>query len=161
MTVPVNAQILDTFSANTVPKYSNSIEGNPVLKPSLITDDGTTLRYNGNPVSGSGASGITGSGTAGFIPKFDTGSDILDSHIDDGLTTAGVVTSSEPVAVPYLLPQTIYSAAGTPLPAATTALKGAIAIVSDATTPTFLGAYVSGGTVLSPVMCTGSGWVTC
>ena len=55
---------------------------------------------------------------------------------------------------------TIYSAAGTPLPAATTALKGTRAVVSDATTPTFLGAYVSGGAVVAPVLCNGTTWVT-
>jgi hypothetical protein len=62
--------------------------------------------------------------------------------------------------VPILAPTVIYSAAGTPLPAASSALKGARAIVSDATLPTFLGAYVSGGAVVSPVICNGSGWVT-
>ncbi len=55
---------------------------------------------------------------------------------------------------------TIYSAAGTPLPAATTALKGTRAVVSDATAPTFLGAYVSGGAVVAPVLCNGTTWVT-
>jgi hypothetical protein len=59
-------------------------------------------------------------------------------------------------------PAVIYSAAGTPLPAASDALKGARAVVSDATIPTFLGAYVSGGAVMAPVLCTGlsGGWVT-
>jgi len=62
--------------------------------------------------------------------------------------------------VPILAPTTIYSAAGTALPAASSALKGARAVVSDATLPTFLGAYVSGGAVVCPVFCNGSAWVT-
>ncbi len=66
---------------------------------------------------------------------------------------------SEPDAA-VLVPGTIYSAAGTPLPAASTALKGARAVVSDATTPTYLGAYTSGGAVVAGVLCTGSAWVT-
>ncbi len=61
-----------------------------------------------------------------------------------------------------ITPKTIYSAAGTPLPTASDALKGARAVVSDATIPTFLGAYVSGGAVMAPVLCIGlsGGWVT-
>lgn len=57
-------------------------------------------------------------------------------------------------------PKILYSAAGTPLPAATSGLKGARAVVSDATLPTYLGAYVSGGAVVAGVICTGAGWVT-
>jgi hypothetical protein len=63
---------------------------------------------------------------------------------------------------PVLVPTVIYSVAGTPLPAASDALKGATAVVSDATTPTYLGAYVGGGAVFARVLCTGlsGGWVT-
>lgn len=57
-------------------------------------------------------------------------------------------------------PTVLYSAAGTALPAAATNLKGQIAVVSDATTPTYLGSYVSGGGVVTPVVCTGTDWVT-
>ncbi len=79
---------------------------------------------------------------------------------DDGVTLkynalAVVNADGSPVA-----PAIIYSAAGTPLPAASAALKGARAVVSDATTPTFLGAYTSGGAVVAPVLCDGSAWVT-
>ncbi len=59
-----------------------------------------------------------------------------------------------------LVPAIIYSAAGTPLPAASAALKGAKAVVSDATLPTFLSPYVSGGTVAATVLCNGTQWVT-
>jgi hypothetical protein len=100
---------------NILPKVT-ATTGISTLSASLLTDDGTTLKYNGNAVAG-GASGLTP-------------------------------------------PTTIYSAGGTPLPAATAALKGARAVVSDATTPTFLGAYVSGGAVVAPVLCIGTGWVT-
>jgi hypothetical protein len=62
--------------------------------------------------------------------------------------------------VPILAPAKIYSVAGTPLPAPTTALKGATAIVSDATTPTYLAAYVGSGAVMCRVLCNGSAWVT-
>jgi hypothetical protein len=58
------------------------------------------------------------------------------------------------------IPPVIYSAAGTPLPTAVAGLKGVRLVVSDATTPTYLGAYVSGGAVLAGVICTGTAWVT-
>jgi hypothetical protein len=54
----------------------------------------------------------------------------------------------------------IKSAAGTVLPTCNTALKGARNVVSDATAPTYLGTYTSGGTVVAPVFCNGSNWVT-
>lgn len=75
-----------------------------------------------------------------------------------GNNTAGVVTTSwvtGPAAPPV-----IYSAAGTALPSCVSGLKGATAIVSDATSPTYLGTYTSGGAVAAPVMCNGSGWIT-
>lgn len=56
---------------------------------------------------------------------------------------------------------TVYSAAGTALPTCdATHSVNAIALVSDATTPTYLGAYTSGGAVKAPVLCNGTGWVT-
>jgi hypothetical protein len=63
-------------------------------------------------------------------------------------------------AVPILAPTVIYSVAGTPLPGASSALKGARAVVSDATTPLYLVAYAGGGAVVCPVFCNGSAWVT-
>jgi hypothetical protein len=53
-----------------------------------------------------------------------------------------------------------FSAAGTALPTCNTAAKGSEAVVSDATSPTYLGAYASGGSVFAPVLCNGSGWIT-
>ena len=59
-----------------------------------------------------------------------------------------------------LVPGTVYSAAGTALPACASALKAQQAVVSDATSPSYLGTYTSGGAVLSPVICNGTNWVT-
>jgi hypothetical protein len=55
---------------------------------------------------------------------------------------------------------TLYSAAGTPLPTCSGGLHGQQLVVSDATAPTFNGAYVSGGAVIAAVMCGTTGWVT-
>jgi hypothetical protein len=53
-----------------------------------------------------------------------------------------------------------YSAAGTPLPTCNSTYHGMFAVVSDATSPTYRGAYTSGGAVETPVYCDGSSWTT-
>ncbi len=45
------------------------------------------------------------------------------------------------------------------LPAATTALQGSTATVTDATLPSFLGTLTGGGAVVCPVFCNGTAWV--
>ena len=82
--------------------------------------------------------------------------------IADGVGAAGVASTFSrgdhvhPVA-PYLAPGTLYSAAGTPLPAVT-GLAGARAFVSDATANVYGTAYVSGGAITAPVWCDGTAW---
>jgi hypothetical protein len=51
-----------------------------------------------------------------------------------------------------------YSAAGTPLPTCNTANRGMLALVSDATSPTYNGAYVSGGNVGALALCWNNAW---
>ena len=78
-------------------------------------------------------------------------------------TATGTTPGTLLVCMDYsgvLIPSVIYSAAGTAIPACNTARKGGRTVVSDATTPTFLGTYTSGGAVVSPVMCNGTNWVT-
>lgn len=50
-----------------------------------------------------------------------------------------------------------YTVAG--LPAASSSLKGAIAYVTDALTPSFLTIVVGGGSTVTPVFCNGTNWV--
>lgn len=70
-------------------------------------------------------------------------------------------TFTMPQTLPYTVPQTLYSAAGTALPTCAAGLKGASATVSDATAPTYMGAYTSGGAVTAAVICDGAGgWKT-
>ena len=80
----------------------------------------------------------------------------------DGSTIVVTAGVAKAVAGVPVAPGVVYSAAGTPLPAASDALLGARAVVSDATAPVFLSPYVSGGGVVAPVLCTGlsGGWVT-
>lgn len=72
----------------------------------------------------------------------------------------GNTVNGIPSACSTGVPVTIYSAAGTPLPSCVTTLKGKQLSVSDATSPTYLGTYTSGGAVTSPVMCNGTNWLT-
>jgi hypothetical protein len=57
-----------------------------------------------------------------------------------------------------------YSAAGTPLPTCASGIKGQNAVVSDATSPTYMGAYTSGGAITAAVICSYNGttyfWLT-
>lgn len=63
-----------------------------------------------------------------------------------------------------VLPKTLYSAAGTALPACGSTIKGEQAVVSDATTPTYMGTYTSGGLITAAVICSYNGttysWLT-
>ncbi|HEY1646120.1 MAG TPA: hypothetical protein VGF75_07220, partial [Candidatus Saccharimonadales bacterium] len=72
--------------------------------------------------------------------------------------TAGDATGTFKVA--NILAGVLYSAAGTALPTCVTGLKGQSAVVIDATSPTYLGAYVPSGAVVAPVLCNGTIWVT-
>jgi hypothetical protein len=54
----------------------------------------------------------------------------------------------------------LYSAAGVALPACAAGIKGAQAVVSDATAPTYNANYASGGAVVAHVVCNGANWVT-
>jgi hypothetical protein len=62
------------------------------------------------------------------------------------------------------LPGTIYSAAGTALPACESTSNGEQAVVSDAANPAYMAAYKSGGTITAPVICSYNGksysWLT-
>lgn len=62
------------------------------------------------------------------------------------------------------LPGILYSAAGTALPTCNSGERGATAVVSDATTPTYMGSYTSGGAVTAAVICSYNGttysWLT-
>lgn len=64
MSVPIPTAALDN-AANTLPKYLTSEAGVPVLGPSGVTDDGTTLKYKGVAVQTGSALSLTTTGTSG------------------------------------------------------------------------------------------------
>jgi hypothetical protein len=61
-------------------------------------------------------------------------------------------------------PSVVYSTAGTRLPSCTSEIKGQQAVVGDATNPTYMGAYKSGGSITAVVVCSFNGssytWLT-
>ena len=63
----------------------------------------------------------------------------------------------------YSTPTKLYSA-GTALPTCNAAMQGSSATVSDATSPTYMGSYTSGGTITAQVICSYNGstysWLT-
>jgi lysophospholipase L1-like esterase len=73
---------------------------------------------------------------------------------------APAITATTANNTPLVQMTTLYSAAGTPLPSCSGGTKGLEAVVQDATAPLYLTTYTSGGTVLAPVICNGTNWVT-
>lgn len=54
-------------------------------------------------------------------------------------------------------PGTLYSVAGTALPSCTSSINGQEAVVSDATSPTYMGAYSGSGGITTAVICSYNG----
>jgi hypothetical protein len=79
--------------------------------------------------------------------------------LDDGSGTCYTPSVGIPVS-----PTILYSAAGTPLPSCAVGIQGANSVVSDATAPTYMGAYTSGGGITAAVICSYDGtsysWLT-
>lgn len=74
----------------------------------------------------------------------------------------GVITTK--VTTPVQQSNFLYSAAGTPVPTCNAAALGEELIVSDATAPTYMAAYTSGGAITAKVLCSYNGssysWLT-
>jgi hypothetical protein len=81
-----------------------------------------------------------------------------------GVSNNWGVDSSGVEHVSSQIPVTIYSAAGTPLPTCASGIKGQRQVVSDATSPAYMGAYTSGGAITAEVICSYNGstysWLT-
>ena len=100
----------------------------------------------------SGASGIQiediGAGGGGVLIQSNNGNIVLTNNGGPGYIYENAL----------VVPGTVYSAAGTPLPAAASTPVGARAMVSDATANVYGTAYASGGSIVAPVYCDGSAW---
>jgi hypothetical protein len=73
----------------------------------------------------------------------------------NGAAGKWIETSRSPNSPPFF-----YSAGGTALPSCGSGNSGQALTVSDATGPTYNATYVSGGAVVSPVVCDGTNWKT-
>lgn len=82
--------------------------------------------------------------------------DFLSIDAGSGSLTLGVL--GRPIFLKAAVKLAEYTVAT--LPAASVALEGAIAYVTDATAPTYHGAYVGGGAVKCTVWCDGAAWFT-
>jgi hypothetical protein len=71
------------------------ISGTPVTGNCPEWASANTLGDTGSPC-GTGGGGGVGPGTVGFIPSFNTTTTVGNSHVDDGATTSGQITSTEP-----------------------------------------------------------------
>lgn len=60
---------------------------------------GSYLKADGGGYGTPDAPGVGGSGTAGYLPAWAGATALGNSHVDDGVSTAGTVTISEPVNV--------------------------------------------------------------
>lgn len=157
---PGGWQFKEAYASGTQPNSTLT------LSPIIGSSTGTHTFSVGNlTVTGTctGCGSISGQ-TTGYLPKSTSSTaSTASSAIDDGATTAATITIHEPLVVTSGGASTIQLSATTvvgSLATCNTAAKGTISIVTDATSPTFLGALTGGGSVVSPVVCNGSSWVS-
>ena len=107
-------------------------------------------------ISGSTIGSLGGANSDAGISRLGAGS-LAIGNGTAGNTTGTITTAS-------VLPGILYSAAGTALPSCGSGITGATAVVSDATTPLYMVAYSSGGTITAAVICSYNGstyaWLT-
>jgi hypothetical protein len=93
-----------TSCANIYAQGPNKVfgSGGTTSVTQIVAGTGVTI----SPTNGIGAvtvtasgggGGVTGSGTTGYIPKFTGSTAVGNSSLDDGVTTAGVLTTPEPI----------------------------------------------------------------
>ena len=185
-----SATAADTTKANTFSQTQTISNSTPQLKFTgtgtqtwSIGSDGTTTNSNWS-IHQTGAnvdvwqvgiySGTTwyaamlNGGVIGWVPGStsatpDTGFSRIAAN-SVALGNGGAGDGSGTLKLAAILPGVLYSAAGTALPTCASGLKGQLAVVSDATSPTYMGAYSSGGGITAQVICSYNGttysWLT-
>ena len=129
---------LSLVSKSTAPVYLGTANGTQVR----VTDSGGTAA---NFVV------LEGSTTGNPVHVSIAGSDATASLAINARGT-GVVEFLSPIQLP------VYATAS--LPSCISAIAGAMAAVSDATSPTYNGTLTGGGSVKVPVYCNGTNWTT-
>jgi hypothetical protein len=86
---------------------------------------------------------------------------VLDFTTTTNVGTIGTQANGTGTGRPLIIVSAgLYSAAGVPLPTCNAGSKGAQAVVSDATAPTYNATYASGGAVVAHVVCDATNWKT-
>jgi hypothetical protein len=117
------------------------------------------VKYGGNLLGFPTWTSANRYGTSPGIVGFNITSN-LPEWLDNNATWHSFTPTDNPIFSGTLQLTIAYSAAGTPLPTCNAGSKGSQAWVTDATGPTYLAAYTSGGTVVAPVFCNGTSWLT-
>lgn len=124
----------------------------------MVVDNPKISTYSGS--NGTNALRINGQNITSAAQNFNGGG-ILSGFSDNTTTKQWVLdTRVGQLSIKQILPLTLYSAAGTPVPTCNSAILGETLNVSDATSPTYRGTYTSGGTILAAVQCNGTNWLT-
>jgi hypothetical protein len=169
--------------------FFGNIPGNTLsqfVDPTTMTDAaGNTIKFAVNEFSWSDASGDSCFGQTGTLKCFDGNGDYISVSdgvikiqtvsgpifeitgssyfINDGTATT-VRSTGGNLFLTNILPGVIYSATGTPLPSCASGINGEQAVVSDATSPTYMSTYTSGGGITAAVICSYNGttysWLT-
>ena len=153
----VGRGILTSPATNTVqfgPSDSSAPASQTIRVTSVAAGNANTNGAASTTIVGSLANG---SGTNGTI-DFQTGGAAAASGSQvTPVTALSILAGTSNGLVQHKI---VFSAAGTPLPSCVSGIKGAEGVVSDATGPTYLGTYTSGGAVFAPVICNGTNWIT-
>jgi hypothetical protein len=112
--------------------------------------DATGTTSTGGSLTISGGTGTTAGGAVILATSATTGAPAAALTVNNN----GVSTFAKPPVMP------VYTVATLPATAANGMVQGAMAIVSDATAPTYLGTLTGGGAVVCPVFYNGSAWVS-
>jgi hypothetical protein len=153
---------INLFAGNFVTPNGNVFGSNGMTLAGTDTIDVLTPGFFG------ALRGISAASTAGMAwsATNDPQGGVWDVGLDRdaagvlGVTDGGAAANYRDIKTRALQAGLLYSAAGTALPTCNSGLNGTRAVVSDATTPTYHGAYSSGGGVVSPVFCNGTAWLT-
>jgi hypothetical protein len=117
-----------------------------ISAPNVMPGKTLTLYAGGGPFTLAPGGGISFGGLIAPL-TITTGGSVTLTKFDLGPTW--LVTSATGIGP--------YSATGTPLPACASGIKGQSAAVSDALTPTYMSAYISGGAITAAVICSYDG----
>jgi hypothetical protein len=135
----IDPNTLRAFTIYTASARHSSVGGTATGYPQIIPIGPKSATAIAVPVNGSWP--------AGYI--------VYNSNPSSGAPTGWVRNSSGTWnAIPGITNGTVAT-----LPACGASLKGAMAYVTDASSPSFLGALSGGGSVVAPAFCNGTNWV--